>query len=57
MQYNFDEPVNRRNTHSVKWDGGQFLVTYGLAERVDEDTLPLFTADMDFACPQPVTAS
>lgn len=54
MQYNFDEPINRKHTYSTKWDGGQFLVSYGLAERFDEDTLPLFTADMDFACPQPI---
>lgn len=23
MPYDFDEPVNRRNTHSMKWDVGK----------------------------------
>jgi len=35
MPYNFDEPVNRRNTHSLKWD-------------VKEQELPMWVADMDF---------
>ncbi len=51
MKYNFDEIVNRRNTGSTKWDHGDFLKTTGLAERFDENTLPLFTADMDIAVP------
>ena len=35
MPYNFDEPVNRRNTHSLKWD-------------VKEQEMPMWVADMDF---------
>lgn len=35
MQYNFDEPVNRRNTYSLKWS-------------VPEKELPMWVADMDF---------
>ena len=35
MPYNFDEPVNRRNTYSLKWD-------------VKEQELPMWVADMDF---------
>ena len=35
MPYNFDESVNRRNTHSLKWD-------------VKEQELPMWVADMDF---------
>ena len=34
--YNFDEIIPRRNTASVKWD------------LFEEDTLPLWVADMDF---------
>ena len=34
--FNFDEIVPRRNTASVKWD------------LFEEDTLPLWVADMDF---------
>ncbi len=54
MKYNFDEVVNRRGTNSVKWDGGEFIKAAGLAERYDEETIPLFTADMDLPVPQPV---
>ena len=35
-KYNFDEIIPRRGTASVKWD------------RFEEDTLPLWVADMDF---------
>ncbi|WHX98371.1 MalY/PatB family protein [Neobacillus sp. DY30] len=54
MKYNFDEIVNRRGTYSVKWDGGQIIKNMGLTERYDEDTIPLFTADMDLPVPQPL---
>lgn len=52
MKYNFDEIVNRRNTYSMKWDGGEFIKQMGLTDRYDEETLPLFTADMDLPVPQ-----
>lgn len=35
MPYDFDTPVNRRNSHSFKWD-------------VEERDLPMWVADMDF---------
>lgn len=35
MSYDFDTPVDRRNTNSLKWD-------------VDENELPMRVADMDF---------
>ncbi len=54
MKYNFDEIVNRRNTYSMKWDGGEFIKKAGLTDRYDEETLPLFTADMDLPVPQPL---
>lgn len=54
MKYNFDEIVNRRGTYSVKWDGGEFIKRAGLTKRYDEETLPLFTADMDLPVPQPL---
>lgn len=54
MKYNFDEIVNRRGTYSVKWDGGQVIKNMGLTERYDEETIPLFTADMDLPVPQPL---
>ncbi len=36
--FNFDEPVERRGTHCVKWD-----------EAPSADVIPLWVADMDFA--------
>nr|WP_263326496.1 MalY/PatB family protein [Neobacillus sp. Marseille-Q6967] len=54
MKYNFDEIVNRRGTYSVKWDGGELIKKMGLTERYDEETIPLFTADMDLPVPQPL---
>jgi len=49
MKYDFDRLINRTNTHSVKWDKHilkEFFET--------DDVLPLWVADMDFECPQPV---
>lgn len=37
MGYNFDEIVNRKGTHSIKWDAAP-----------SGDVLPLWVADMDF---------
>lgn len=54
MIYNFDEEVDRRGTYSAKWDGVPLLKYVGITERGDADTLPLFTADMDFRCPNAV---
>jgi len=54
MNYNFDEIVNRIGTFSLKWDGGSFIKQSGLTERYDEETIPLFTADMDLPVPQPL---
>lgn len=38
----------------MKWDGGDLIKEFGLTERYDEDTIPLFTADMDLPVPQPL---
>lgn len=54
MRYNFDEIINRRNTDSFKWDAREMVKKYGITSRFDENTIPLFVADMDFVCPQPV---
>lgn len=51
MKYNFDEIIERRGTGSIKWDAGELLIDMGFAEKYDENTLPLFTADMDIAVP------
>ena len=54
MKYNFDENVNRRGTYSMKWDGGELFKDFGMDVDFNEKTIPIFTADMDLACPQPV---
>jgi cystathionine beta-lyase len=47
MKYNFDQLIDRQGTYSMKWDF--------LKEKVgDEDIIPLWVADMDFAAPPPV---
>ncbi|WP_373895242.1 hypothetical protein [Virgibacillus sp. CBA3643] len=47
MIYDFNQVINRYNTNSVKWDKTEKL--FG-----DKDILPMWIADMDFACPKPV---
>ncbi|AFP32645.1 MalY/PatB family protein [Marinobacter sp. BSs20148] len=47
-QTDFDQPVNRENTHAVKLDAREAV--FGRA-----DVLPVWVADMDFAAPQAVT--
>ena len=46
-QYDFDRPIDRRNTNSFKWD---------IPERHmgTEDVLGMWTADMDFQSPAPM---
>ncbi len=51
MKFNFDEIVERKGTYSLKWDAGDLLKAGGLAHDFNADTLPVFIADMDFACP------
>ena len=48
MTFNFDEEIQRENTHSVKFDGRQQY--FGTT-----DVSPLWVADMDFAVPECVT--
>lgn len=47
MTYNFDEVIERKGTQSSKWDNVGARVGNAAA-------LPMWVADMDFACPQPV---
>lgn len=59
MQYNFDKEVDRAGTNSLKWE---FMQDPKDALRLKHTTklmgenriLPLWVADMDFQCPQPV---
>jgi cystathionine beta-lyase len=54
VEYDFDEIINRRGTNAVKWEAADLLRKFGLTDRFDSDTIPLFIADMDFQCPEPV---
>lgn len=45
MKYNFDNPPDRRNSDSHKWNA------------FEEDVLPLWISDMDFASPPVVIAA
>ncbi len=54
MKYNFDKIIDRSKTGSVKWDFGETLVKLGYADKFDEETIPLFTADMDLPVPDEV---
>ena len=47
MATDFDAEIERRGTHSYKWDDNHRL--FGRA-----DLLPFWVADMDFATPQPI---
>lgn len=45
--YSFDNMIERRNTHSVKWDEMERF--FGV-----KDVLPMWIADIDFQAPPPV---
>ncbi|MEG1476175.1 MAG: MalY/PatB family protein [Oscillospiraceae bacterium] len=49
MKYNFDEIIDRHNTNSVKYDGCPIINPL-----LPPNGIPMWIADMDFACPQPV---
>ena len=51
MAYNFDELVPRHGTCSVKWDSGPNGTT------LSENCIPMWVADMDFACAPPIVAA
>lgn len=47
--FDFDEIIDRENTNSVKYSTGVILNPFLPAEHI-----PMWIADMDFACPQPI---
>ena len=59
MAYDFDEEINRFDTHCMKWefekDGDLFLHSdHAHPKFGDDQMLPLWVADMDFQSPPPV---
>lgn len=49
MIYDFESIIDRKNTNSLKWE----FVSHAI-EGAHPDALPLWLADMDFACAQPI---
>ncbi len=59
MRYDFDREVDRRGTDTLKWEfmqAGEDLLHWEHTDRCfgPQRTLPLWVADMDLPCPQPV---
>ncbi len=48
-KYNFDEIIDRSGTESLKYDAGHIY-----NPDLPEDYIPMWVADMDLACPQPM---
>ena len=48
-KYNFDEIIDRTGTESLKYDAGRVY-----NPDLPEDYIPMWVADMDLACPQPM---
>jgi cystathionine beta-lyase len=59
MAHPFDEELDRRGTNSLKWEFVQSEADLERWERTDrflgkDRVLPMWVADMDFRCPEPV---
>jgi len=49
MDYNFDEVIQRRGTGCVKWDEEAPCASTDRSQSEDNEVIPLWVADMDFA--------
>ena len=49
MKYDFDSPVSRRDSNSIKWESPQLLKNMEIS-----NILPLWVADMDFVVAEPI---
>ena len=47
MKYDFDKIISRKNTGAIKWDMLETLYD-------NQKVLPMWVADMDLPCPEPV---
>lgn len=57
MQYNFDEIINRRHdkrSYSMKWGDNALVAQMAEVDKIEDDSIALWTADMDFRCAQPI---
>lgn len=55
MQYDFDHAVPRRGTYSMKYDDKAFFESFVPNIRLDDNTIRLMLADMDFHCAPAIT--
>ncbi|MCD8196161.1 MAG: aminotransferase class I/II-fold pyridoxal phosphate-dependent enzyme [Lachnospiraceae bacterium] len=55
MQFNFDQSVDRRGTYSLKYDDRKYFWRLVPDLRLDEDSIRLLIADMDFQCAPAIT--
>lgn len=55
MTYDFDKPVYRKGTYSMKYDDKRFFEAFVPNIRLEDDTARFMLADMDFHCPEPIT--
>jgi cystathionine beta-lyase len=59
MKYDFDKEISRQGTHAIKWEfiqAGEDLLHWEHTDASfgENRILPMWVADMDFACPEPV---
>jgi len=55
MQFDFDHELNRAGTHSMKYDDDGYFRRLAPSIRLDQDTIRLMLADMDFKCAPAIT--
>lgn len=55
MQFDFDHELNRIGTHSMKYDDDGYFRRLAPNIRLDQDTIRLLLADMDFQCAPAIT--
>jgi len=57
MKYNFDEVIDRKHdkfSYSLKWSDDPMLVERFDLKEINDETIAIFTADMDFRCAPPI---
>ena len=57
MNYDFDRIIDRSNTYSMKYDDDGYFLRMLPQFRLDQDTLRIFLADMDFQCAPAITTA
>lgn len=55
MKFDFDHGVNRKGTYSMKYDDPAYFRRLAPGIRLDEGTIRLMLADMDFPCAPAIT--